>query len=30
MLIPFFMLFSYTSFTVQTQRQDAELNEPLV
>ena len=30
MLIAFLMLFSYTSFTVQIQRQDAELNEPLV
>lgn len=30
MLIPFLMLFSYTPFTVQPQRQDAELNESLV
>lgn len=30
MLIPFLMLFSHTPFTVQPQRQAAELNEPLV
>lgn len=30
MLLPFLTLFSYTPFTVQPHRQDAELNEPLV